>query len=116
MKAPFFLAAAKPTRPTKPGKPAGVCLPKKQKDYIVLTSFLTFLLMFKFLCSIAPFTTLGVKLWIVAISFVYFLNLVSRFYFVRQPLVAQEQSIHSVPPHEVKTSAPTATHQEDVAT
>ena len=41
MKAPFlFLPAAKPTTPTRPGKPAGGCFPKKKNIIFILTSFL----------------------------------------------------------------------------
>ena len=98
----LFLAAAKPTRPTRPGKPAGMCFRKEQKYYIYF--------------NILNFGIIGVKLWIVDISFKYFLKLVSQFYFVLQPLVAQEQFTRSVPPHEVKMSAQTATHREDAAT
>lgn len=50
MKAPFlFPAAAKPTRPKRPGKPAGVCLPKEQKYYVYFDILLTFRLLFSFL-------------------------------------------------------------------
>lgn len=74
-----------------------VC-PKKKNIIYILIYFLNvspvveFLVLLMFVCSVASFSTLGIKQILVGNSFVHFLNqLVFQFSFIRQLLAAQAQ-------------------------